>query len=110
MEKYQEVKRPEGRNEPDYASKIHIVTAPVYYHNYMLGAVVRLAGAPRHRPRGAPRRRSGDGGLRGDKAAGAFMRERVFTPGCTMDWRQLTRFATGEDLNPKAMAEDFSKP
>ena len=36
-EKYQEVKRPEGRNEPDFAAKIHIVTTPVYYHNYMLG-------------------------------------------------------------------------
>ena len=27
----------EGRNAPDYASKIHIVSAPVYYHNYMMG-------------------------------------------------------------------------
>ena len=26
-----------GHNEPDYAAKIHIVTTPVYYHNYMLG-------------------------------------------------------------------------
>ncbi len=37
VEKYQEVKRPEGRNEPDYASKIHIATNPVYYQSYMLG-------------------------------------------------------------------------
>ena len=37
VEKYQEVKRPEGRNPPDYASKIHIATVPVYYQNYMLG-------------------------------------------------------------------------
>ena len=37
VEKYQEVKRPAGRNEPDYASKIHIVTVPVYYHNYLMG-------------------------------------------------------------------------
>ena len=29
--------RPEGRNAPDYASKIHIVSAPAYYHNYMMG-------------------------------------------------------------------------
>ena len=28
---------PTGRNAPDYASKIHIVSAPVYYHNYMMG-------------------------------------------------------------------------
>src|SRR3989442_12856694 len=37
VEKYQLVKRPEGRNAPDYASKIHIVVAPAYYHNYMMG-------------------------------------------------------------------------
>ena len=37
VEKYQGLHRPEGRNAPDYASKIHIVCAPVYYHNYMLG-------------------------------------------------------------------------
>src|SRR5207248_6626484 len=37
VERYQMVKRPEGRNAPDYASKIHIVVAPAYYHNYALG-------------------------------------------------------------------------
>ena len=37
VEKYQMVKRPPGRNAPDYGSKVHIVTAPVYYHNYMMG-------------------------------------------------------------------------
>ncbi len=28
---------PTGRNAPDYAAKIHIVSAPCYYHNYMMG-------------------------------------------------------------------------
>ena len=37
VEKYQLLKRPADRNAPDYASKIHIVSAPVYYHNYMMG-------------------------------------------------------------------------
>ncbi|HJQ79661.1 MAG TPA: M2 family metallopeptidase, partial [Lacipirellulaceae bacterium] len=37
VEKYQGLHRPEGRDAPDYASKIHIVSAPAYYHNYMLG-------------------------------------------------------------------------
>ncbi len=34
---YQGIRRPAGRNAPDYASKIHIVSAPCYYHNYMMG-------------------------------------------------------------------------
>ena len=58
VEKYQMVKRPAGRNAPDYGSKIHIVSAPVYYHNYMMGAVVRVAVAPCHRPGRAAWRRS----------------------------------------------------
>ena len=33
VEKYQMVKRPEGRNMPDWATKIHICSAPVYYPN-----------------------------------------------------------------------------
>ncbi len=37
VEKYQEVKRPEGRDLPDYASKYHLIGAPVYYHNYLMG-------------------------------------------------------------------------
>src|SRR2546423_8955483 len=37
VERYQGLRRPEGRNAPDYASKIHIVSAPAYYHNYMMG-------------------------------------------------------------------------
>src|SRR6202034_57054 len=37
VEKYQMVKRPPNRSAPDYAAKIHIVSAPVYYHNYMMG-------------------------------------------------------------------------
>ena len=43
----------------------------------------------------------------GNKAAGKFMKERVFDPGNTMPWNELTRFATGADLSPKALAEDL---
>ncbi|MFN6054080.1 MAG: M2 family metallopeptidase, partial [Planctomycetia bacterium] len=34
VSKYQGINKPTSRNMPDYASKIHIVSAPVYYHNY----------------------------------------------------------------------------
>jgi peptidyl-dipeptidase A len=35
------------------------------------------------------------------------MKKKVFEPGRTLDWKGLTRHATGEDLNPKAFAADF---
>jgi peptidyl-dipeptidase A len=107
VEKYQELKRPQRRDEPDYASKIHIVSNPVYYHNYMLGEL--FASQVRHAIA-----RDVLGGADpatavyvGDKSVGQFMRRRVFEPGCTLDWNQLTRHATGAELNAKAFAEDL---
>ena len=40
VEKYQMIKRPELRNEPDRATKIHVATSPCYYHNYLLGELL----------------------------------------------------------------------
>ncbi len=107
VEKYQMLRRPEGRKAPDYASKIHVVVAPVYYHNYMMGelfasqvhhAIARdvYKGAD---PRGVI--------YVGNKEVGDFMRRRVFAPGRTLSWDELTKHATGEALNAKAFAADF---
>jgi peptidyl-dipeptidase A len=43
----------------------------------------------------------------GDKAVGEFMKKRVFEPGRSLSWNELTRHATGEPLNAKAFAADF---
>ena len=35
--RYQQVPHPERRDEPDWATKIHVATSPVYYHKYLYG-------------------------------------------------------------------------
>jgi peptidyl-dipeptidase A len=107
VEKYQGLRRPSGRNAPDYAAKIHIVSAPCYYHNYMMGQL--FASQVHHTIA-----REVLGGVDpsralyvGKPAVGKFMRDKVFIPGRTLDWNGLTKFATGADLNPKAFAADF---
>lgn len=107
VEKYQLVKRPQGRNMPDYGSKIHIVSAPVYYHNYMMGEL--FASQVHHAIA-----REVYGGVDpntlvyvGDKRVGEFMRKRVFAPGRTLGWSELTKHATGEGLSARAFAADF---
>jgi peptidyl-dipeptidase A len=105
--KYQEVKRPGARNQPDYASKIHIATAPVYYQSYMMG---QLFASQVHHAIAREVLHGADPATTvyvGNPAVGRFMCERVFEPGCTLDWNQLTRHATGEDLNSKAFAADL---
>lgn len=107
VEKYQGLTRPEGRNAPDYASKIHICSAPVYYHNYMMG---QLFASQVHHAICRDVYHGADPSTViyiGDKRVGDFMKKKVFEPGRLYDWRGLTRHATGEDLSPKAFAEDF---
>jgi peptidyl-dipeptidase A len=108
VEKYQGVKRPPHRQKPDYASKIHICSAPVYYHNYMMGEL--FASQVHHTiAREVMKGAEPDSVIYvGNKEVGDFMRKRVFEPGRTLKWNALTKHATGEELNPKAFAADFN--
>jgi Zn-dependent M32 family carboxypeptidase len=45
----------------------------------------------------------------GNKAAGAFLRDKIFGRGMSESWNDLTRSATGEALNPKAFAAEIRK-
>jgi peptidyl-dipeptidase A len=107
VEKYQMVKRPPKRNAPDYASKVHIVVAPVYYHNYMMG---QLFASQLHHAIAREVYKGADPNTViyvGNKDVGAFMKKRVFEPGRTKPWNELTEYATGRPLEAKAFAEDF---
>ena len=91
----QGLRRPEGRTAPDWASKIHLAVAPVYYQSYLLGELLasQLDRAVRDHA----------GGFIGRPEAGAFLAERVFAPGATMPWRDLVTAATGSPLGPGAV-------
>jgi peptidyl-dipeptidase A len=107
VEKYQQVKRPPHRNAPDYASKIHICSAPVYYHNYMMGQLfasqVHHALCKEVYKGGNPQTVT----YIKNPGAGDFMKKKVFEPGRLLTWKELTKHATGADLNPAAFAADF---
>jgi peptidyl-dipeptidase A len=107
VEKYQLLKRPKDRNAPDYGSKIHIVSAPVYYHNYMMG---QLFASQVHHAIARDVYKGADPNsvlYIGDKRVGDFMKKKVFEPGKTLSWKELTKFATGNELSAKAFAADF---
>lgn len=109
VEQYQLVKRADDRSAPDYASKIHIVSAPAYYHNYMLGQL--FASQVHHTIAGKVLKTDPAKALYVDKPeVGEFIKARVFAPGRTLSWNALTKFATGSELNPKSFAADFQAP
>jgi peptidyl-dipeptidase A len=109
VEKYQMMKRPEGRNEPDWASKIHIATVPCYYHNYLLGQMLasqiyytigeKVLGSK------TPENES----FTGKPEAGQFLIEKIYKPGARYTWSEMIEKATGEKLTAKYYARQYVK-
>jgi peptidyl-dipeptidase A len=88
--RYQLLTPPDGRDAPDWAAKIHVACAPVYYHTYLYGNLVA-----------SQVRETIDrvaGGLVGRREAGALLAERIFRRGQSLRWDRLLEEATGEQL------------
>ena len=107
VEKYQMLRAPEGRNAPDWASKIHVALYPAYYHNYMMGELLAsqlwysitgtvLGGAD-------PEATS----FSGKTDVGAWLKEKIFMPARTLFWNDMIQAATGEKLTAKHYAKQF---
>jgi peptidyl-dipeptidase A len=95
--------RPDGRRAPDWAAKIHIATAPVYYHAYLMGECTASQLARKARDLTGR-------GLVGNREAGAFLREKFFLPGATRPWNEHLAAATGGPLDPSAFLADIGIP
>jgi len=99
VERYQMLTRPEGRQAPDWAAKIHLALYPVYYQNYMLG---ELMASQLNRAIGQRY-----GRLINTSAAGEFLRTELFRRGARADWDTTLAQVTGEPLSARYFAEDF---
>jgi peptidyl-dipeptidase A len=105
VEDLQYVPRPEDRVAPDWASKIHLTVAPVYYHNYLLGELIASQLAATFNSEildGAP-----PGGYTGRPELGQFLRDRWFAHGASLHWQDLLEQATGSRLLPASFLVEF---
>jgi peptidyl-dipeptidase A len=104
IERYQRLRRPEGIGRGDWAAKIHLTVAPVYYHNYLLGQITAsqlLAMLQRELGSSSPA---------ADPArAGALLRERFLLPGARLRWDEHVASATGAPLSTAAFAADLAR-
>ncbi len=100
--RYQLVNRPPGRDEPDWAAKIHVAVAPVYYHSYVLGHLIaaQLGDYLEKRVTGRP--------FFASELAGRYLQEAVFGPGARNNWEDTVAGATGEKLNPDYFAKSLN--
>ena len=96
VQRFQFVTPPPGRRSPDWAAKVHVAAAPVYYHNYLLGEmlasqIVRTC-------------EEECGGFVANQDAGRLMASRIFEHGASLRWDELIKSATGRPLG----ADDFA--
>ena len=107
VEKYQLVKKPQGRNKPDWAAKIHFNAAPCYYHNYMLGEL--LASQLHHHLVHNILKLGTDENVSyvGRSKAGEYLTSKVFEAGNLYHWNEMIKRATGEPLTPKYFIAQF---
>lgn len=109
VEKYQLVKKPAGRDKPDWAAKIHFAIAPCYYHNYLLGELLASQLHDHLVHEVLKLKTDKDVSYVGEKKAGNFLKEEVFEPGASYKWNDMIRRATGEPLTPKYFVTQFVK-
>ncbi len=102
VEKYQLLKKPEGRDMPDWATKIHVALYPCYYHNYLLGELL-ASQLYNYITINVAKNQSFVGG----KAVGNYLKENVFMPGARYNWNDMIEKATGEKLTAKYYAKQF---
>lgn len=105
--KYQLLNPPDSLDRPDYAAKVHILTAPVYYHSYLMGDLfaAQVHHFIAHDVLGL--KDASETSLYGKPKAGDFLRTKIFGPGNLYSWNELTRLATGEPLTAKYFAKRF---
>lgn len=107
VEKYQLMKKPEGRNEPDWAAKIHIALYPVYYHNYMLGELLASQLHNYITTKVLKLDKNNNESFVGKTEVGDYLTHLFFSYGALFPWNELIEKATGEELTPKYYAEQF---
>lgn len=102
VEKFQWMQRVPQRDQADWASKLHLACAPVYYQNYVLGELTAsqlLHSIQSYIGNNASRKGQ-------STATGDFLRQKLYVLGARYPWEETLRHATGEDLNPRYFAQD----
>ncbi len=107
VEKYQIINRPPKRNEPDWASKIHLALYPVYYHNYLMGALLASQFYYYIVKNILQENNLKQQTFIGRGKVGDYLVNKVFKPGIQYNWNDMIEMATGEKLTARYYAIQY---
>ena len=96
VEQIQMIHPPKGREgKADWAAKMHIGLAPVYYFSYLLGELFASSLQQEIKDFSSPE-------------AGEFLQNKLFAPGNCWSWDQLVCHVTGKPLSTDAWIQEFA--
>jgi peptidyl-dipeptidase A len=96
-----------SRDKADWASKIHFVSSPVYYQNYLIGELFASQIIHFIAKNIIHTESMEDVSYSNNKEIGNYLKEKIFFPGAIYKWDELIKYSTGEELNPKYWVEEF---
>jgi len=107
VEKYQMIKRPAERDEPDWAAKIHVALYPAYYHNYLMGNILASQFYYTISRQVLRQENVTEQSFTNHPEVGKFLDEKIFKPGARSGWNEMIEQATGEKLTAKYYAMQY---
>lgn len=108
VKEFQLIEKPQGRDYPDWAAKIHIASHPVYYQNYLLGELMAaqiaetLEKEALHKP-------LWESSFYNVPAVGRLLKEKMFRFGTQWPWTKLVPYVTGQELSAKSFVAQFCR-
>ncbi len=111
VNEYQLLNTPGDWDNPDWATKIHIITEPCTYHNYMLG---ELYASQLHNyiKTQIVKDDSDDCAIKciNNPEIGAYLISKIFKHGKSLSWDEIVQESTNEALNPNYYQRQYVNP
>ena len=105
VERFQLLRRPKGREDrKDWAVKSHLVDAPVYYQNYLLG---EWQASMIHNAMVRDLKLEEPVSWVKNRDVGKWLKEKLFKEGATWEFNELMRNATGNSVRPDEFLDQF---
>ncbi len=101
VHRFQRIPIPKRTGKSDWAAKVHIGLAPVYYYSYLLGEMFAS------QIEETLEKQAGSKAL-STPEAGRYLKERLFKPANSMNWSKLIQHVVAEPLSPNAWLRQFA--
>jgi len=106
---YQMLNMPNERDEPDWATKTHIITMPCSYHNYLLGELIASQIHTFVNDEVLNNDETCETKCINNPKVGEYMINKLFKPGAKYNMQNWLKNATNSNLSPDYFARQYIK-